>query len=30
MAETDRERLIRQYATREITWLEPRELGFED
>ena len=29
MTETDRERLIRQYAAREITWRELRERGFE-
>jgi hypothetical protein len=30
MTETDRERLIRQYAAREITWSELRERGFEN
>jgi hypothetical protein len=30
MTETDRERLIRQYAAREITWRELRERGFEN
>jgi hypothetical protein len=30
MNETERERLIRQYAAREITWRELRERGFED
>jgi hypothetical protein len=30
MTETDRQRLIRQYAAREITWRELRERGFED
>jgi hypothetical protein len=29
MTETDRERLIRQYAAREITWRELCERGFE-
>jgi hypothetical protein len=30
MTQTDRERLIRQYAAREVTWRERRERGFED
>jgi hypothetical protein len=30
MTETDRERLIRQYAAREISWRELRERGFEN
>jgi hypothetical protein len=30
MTETDRERLIRQYAAREISWRELRGRGFEN
>ena len=30
MTETERERLIRQYAAHEITWRELRERGFEN
>lgn len=30
MAEADREKLIRQYATGEITWRALRERGFDD
>ena len=30
MTQSERERLIRQYAAREITWHELREQGFED
>lgn len=30
MIETDKEKLIRQYAAGEITWRELRERGFED
>jgi hypothetical protein len=30
MIETERERLIRRYAAREITWRELQERGFED
>ena len=29
MTETERDRLIRQYAARAITWRELRERGFE-
>jgi hypothetical protein len=30
MTESEREKLIRQYAAREITWHELRERGFDD
>jgi hypothetical protein len=30
MTEIEREKLIRQYAAREITWHELRERGFDD
>jgi hypothetical protein len=30
MAETGREKLIRQYAAREITWHDLREQGFDN
>ena len=30
MTETDKEKLVRQYAAREITWRELRERGFDD
>jgi hypothetical protein len=30
MTETDKEKLIRQYAAGEITWRELRERGFDD
>jgi hypothetical protein len=30
MTETDRQRLIRRYAAREISWRELRERGFEN
>lgn len=30
MIESDRDRLIREYAARKITWRELRERGFED